>query len=414
MVGVWRRSRPRTRVVAGVVALAAVGALVWWLWWRGGTDASAQEAPATRTVAASLSTLEKTVTTTGTLTPAVHEDVSFTVAGTVTAVGVAAGDTVTAGQTLATVDTLRLDAAVLQARATLAAAQADLDAAQDADDGTDAAQAAVDAAAAQVAVAQADVDAAVADVSAATLVSPVAGVVTSVGVAVGDSVGSGSGSGTGSASSSTAAPGGTSGTSTTSTAAFTVVGTDGWQVDATVGEADVAHVDVGDQVEITSDDLDGTVFGTVAEVGLVSTSTSGTAAYPVTVAVTGAPAGLHDGVQVDVAIVYERRTDVLTVPSAAVATADDGTTTVTRVAADGTQEDVTVEVGEASGDVVEVVSGLAEGDEVVVTVFTGRAGQTGGGTDGGQGQAPGAPPEGWTPPDGGAGFPGGRTGGGDD
>ncbi|MFC8191520.1 biotin/lipoyl-binding protein [Cellulomonas sp. NPDC057328] len=401
------------------MALAAVGALVWWLWWRGGTGASAQEAPATRTVAASLSTLEKTVTTTGTLTPAVHEDVSFTVAGTVTAVAVAAGDTVTAGQTLATVDTLHLDAAVLQARATLAEAQADLDAAQDADDGSDAAQAAVDAAVAQVAVAQADVDGAVADVAAATLVSPVAGVVTSVGVTVGDVVDSGTTgattTGASGASSSAASPGGTSGASaTTSVAAFTVVGTDGWQVDATVGEADAAHVAAGDQVEITSDDLTGTVFGTVAEVGLVSSSTSGTAAYPVTVQVTGTPDGLHDGVTVDVAIVYERRTDVLTVPSAAVSTGDDGTTTVTRLTADGTEE-VAVEVGEASGDVVEVVSGLAEGDEVVMTVFAGRAGQSGGGgTDGGQGQAPGAPPEGFTPPDGGAGFPGGPMGGGDD
>ncbi|WP_142160768.1 efflux RND transporter periplasmic adaptor subunit [Cellulomonas sp. SLBN-39] len=412
MLGVWRRSRPRTRVVAGLVVLAVAGTLTWWLWWRGGTAADAQEqAPATRTVAASLETLEKTVTTTGTLTPLVQETAAFEVSGTVTAVAVAAGDTVTAGQTLATVDTLQLEADLLQARATLATAQAQLDSAQTDDDGTDAAQAQVDAAAAQVEVAQAAADDAQAAMDGATLVAPVDGLVTAVGYEVGDTVG---GSSSGASSGAAGSAAGTSTTTTTTSAGITLVGTDAWRVDATVAEADVAQVAVGDQVEMTSDDLAQTVFGTVAEIGLVSSSTSGTAAYPVTVQVTGSYDDLHDGIAVDVEIVYERRTEVLTVPAAAVTTADDGTTSVTQTDPDGAGTTVPVEVGETSGDLVEIVSGLAEGDEVVMTVFSGRSTQSGS-TDEQQLPGGGQLPEGFEPPtDGsfpGGGFPGGTGGG---
>ena len=89
-----------------------------------------------------------------------------------------------------------------------------------------------------------------------------------------------------------------------------------------------------------------------------------------TVAVTGDQEGLHDGVAAEVELVYERRTDVLTVPSLAVTTADDGTTTVQQTDADGEVVDVPVTTGETSGNVTEITEGLAEGDEVVLAVFT--------------------------------------------
>jgi macrolide-specific efflux system membrane fusion protein len=369
----WRRARVAALVVVtGVVA----GGAYYWFGVRDGEPASAAEATSTTTsVAASLTTMEKTVTGTGTLTPTVQESVSFEVSGTVTSVAVAAGQVVTVGQTLATVDTLTLDAELLAAKATLASAEAKLSDAQDEDDGTAAAQAQVASLEAQVALAQADVDDATEAMAGATLVSPVAGLVTAVDLLVGDVVtgtsGSSGSSGTGaSAGASGAGTGGTS-TSTTSTAtgAFTIVGTDGWEVTTTVDDGDVALVAAGDQVEMTSDDLDDTVYGTVREVGLVSTSTSGVAAYPVVVDVTGSPDGLHDGVEVDVEIIYERRTDVLTVPTGAVTTTD-GQSVVTQTGSDGAEVTTVVTLGDTSGRVVEILSGLAEGDEVLVTTFT--------------------------------------------
>ena len=134
------------------------------------------------------------------------------------------------------------------------------------------------------------------------------------------------------------------------------------------------------------------VFGTVTEIGLISTSTSGVAAYPVSIEVTGQPDGVYDGVSGDVAIIYERRTDVLTVPSAAVRTVDGGSV-VTQVGADGKEITTSVTVGDTVGDLTEITAGLVEGDEVQVTVVT----QTGQNQDAGNGQVPGQFPDGFDP-----------------
>ncbi|WP_233549939.1 efflux RND transporter periplasmic adaptor subunit [Cellulomonas rhizosphaerae] len=375
------------------MGLVATGA--WWMWWRQPASAEAQ-GPTTRTVEASLSTMEKTVSGTGTLEPTVQEDVSFAVSGTVTKVKVAAGDTVTKGQVLATVDTLTLDADLLSAKSTLAQAEARLSDAEDAADGSDSSDAQVAAAKAQVEVAQAGVDDADAAVDDAVLKAPAAGLVTTADLEVGDVVTTGS---TGSSGGGAAQPSSQSSTSTTtSTGQFVIVGTGAWQVATTVSEADVANVAAGDQVEMTSDDLADTLYGTVASVGLVSTSTSGVAAYPVVVDVTGDTTTLHDGTSVDVSIIYERRTDVLTVPALAVTTAD-GASTVTVQATDGTQKKVTVTTGETSGNLVEITDGLAEGDAVVLQTFQAGTGNRQGGQTG---QLPG-----------GGDFQGGFPGGGD-
>jgi macrolide-specific efflux system membrane fusion protein len=395
MLSLWRRTRIWVRVVAIALLVGVAGAGVYWVGFREEQAQAAAPEQASTTVAASLSTIQQSVSASGTLAPAVQEDVSFAVSGTVTSVDVAVGDTVAAGQQLATVDTLVLDAALLQARAELATAQASLSNAQDEADGTDSSDAQVAALSAQVDVAQAAVEDAEADMAGATLTAPVAGLLTAVDLEVGDTV-----SGSGSSSGSTAATGGSgsaggTGTSgatgststTTSSAAFTIIGTDAWQVAVTVGETDVALLSVGDQVEMTTDSSTDTVYGTVGEIGLLSSSTGGVAAYPVVVDVTGSPEGLHDGESVEASIIYERRTDVLTVPSAAVTTVD-GQTVVTQEGADGATVTTAVTVGATSGNVVEITDGLAEGDEVLVTTFSPRSagsddsggtGQTGGG-----------------------------------
>lgn len=420
----WRRTRAWVRVVGVVLLVGVAGAGGYLLALREEPAQAAAPASTTTAVAASLSTIEQSVTASGTLTPAVQEDVAFAVSGTVQSVDVAAGDTVTAGQQLATVDTLQLDAALLSAKADLASAQASLADAEDEADGSDASDAQVAALAAQVEVAQAAVDAAQEDLAGATLTAPVAGLVTSVDLEVGDVVSGGSGS-SGSSTSGSAGSGGTAGTSqgsggsgaatSTSTAQVVIVGTDSWQVSVSVGESDVALVDVGDQVELTVDDVADTVYGTVGEVGLVPSSSSGVAVYPVTVDVTGSPEGLHDGVSADVSIIYERRTDVLTVPAAAVTTVD-GRSVVTQEGADGAQVTTEVTVGETSGSLVEITDGLAEGDEVLVTAFSPRAGTGSDDEQQGGGQVPdfsgGMPDFSGEMPDFSGGFPGGQMPGG--
>jgi macrolide-specific efflux system membrane fusion protein len=396
MLSLWRRTRPWVRVVAVALLVGVAGTGVYWFGFREAPAQAATPESTTTSVAASLSTIQQSVSGSGTLTPTVQEDVSFAVSGTVTSVDVAAGDTVTEGQQLATVDTLQLNAALLQAKADLASAQASLSNAQDEADGSDSSDAQVAALSAQVDVAQTAVDDAEADLAGATLTAPVSGLLTTVDVEVGDAVtGSGSSSGSsGSAGGSTGSTGamggstgstGSSSTTSTSTAQFVIVGTDAWQTSVSVSESDVALLAVGNQAELTTSSSTETIYGTVTEIGLLSSSSGGVASYPVTVAVTGNPEGLHDGESVDVSIIYERRTDVLTVPASAVTT-EDGQSVVTQEGADGGTVTTAVTVGETSGNLVEITEGLAEGDEVLVTTFSPRASGSGDGSGSGDTQ----------------------------
>ena len=83
-----------------------------------------------------------TLSAEGTIAPAETDDLSFATAGTVTAVNVAAGDTVAAGQVLASIDSAELAPAVAEAEAAVADAEAKL--ADDEDAGASDAQLAAD------------------------------------------------------------------------------------------------------------------------------------------------------------------------------------------------------------------------------------------------------------------------------
>lgn len=398
--------RRRTWVIAAAVVLVVAGGSVYWFGF--GIHAGAQGAQAaTRTTTASLQTMEKTVAGSGTLAPAVKDDVNFASSGTVTAVNVTAGSTVTAGQTLATLDTATENAALLNAQANLATANAQLSDSETSSDGSSAAVAKIAANEAAVTVAQSAVNAAQTAYNGTTLTSPIAGLVTVVNLAVGDVLTSGStssgssGSGSsGSGASSSAAPSfgaaaptSSSSTSTTTTAQFTVVGTGAWQVTVPVGATDLKNIAVNQQVELSSDE-NASFFGTVSSIGLLPTTTTGAATFPVVVTVTGSPTDLYDGVTVTSKIVYERRMNVLTVPTAAVTTAN-GKSTVDKIV-NGKSVTTTVTVGETVNGLTEITKGLKNGDQVSEVTFNGT------GNTGGAGRFPG----------GGAGFPGGGGGAG--
>ena len=392
------RRVPRWAWITVAVTVAAIIAVSVWTFGYAIPTQSASARTVVRTATAALRTMEQTVTATGTAAPAVQDAVDFAVPGTVVSVDVKAGDTVKKGQALAKVDTLQLHAAVLQAQATLAQARVSLASAQGADDGTGAAAARLAAASAAVDVDAQAVAQAKTAMSQATLIAPDAGLVTAVTIAVGDRV-SGSGSpgagGSGSGSSGPAAGGSATAASTgVASGAVTIVGTTAWTVDAAVGETAVSHVSVGEQVELGT--ADGrALFGVVSSVGLVPSTTTGSAQYPVTITVTGTGAGLFDGVSVTAAIVYQRRTDVLAVPSAAVTTTA-GRSTVAVVGTGGAQTVTAVTVGEVAGGYTEITGGVKEGAAVIVASFVPGAGRTG--TTTGRGGA--------------SRFPGGFTGGG--
>lgn len=358
-----RRPRRLVLVLSALVLLSAASGA--WLLLRGGEPAAA----ASTTATVSKQTLKQSVTASGTVAARTTDELSFDVSGTVTHVYVEPGDTVKKGQRLAAVDD-----GVLQAE--LDAAQSSLTAARTArsehlsDGASDEQEAADDA---SVLAAESSLTEAQQAVDGAVLRSTIAGTVTDVGLAVGDKAGSGSGS-TGGTSQPSGSGSGTS--SGTASGSITVVATGHFVVDATVSSSDVEKVKKGMQAEITVSGIDGTVYGTVSEVGLVAeTDSSGAAAFPVTVEVTGTRDDLFAGTSADLAIVTSQRADVLTVDSRALQ-ADGDTTYVDKVtdAATGATTKTVVGTGEASGMLTEVTSGVAEGDVVKVPGFSGPGG----------------------------------------
>ncbi|SDU80347.1 Multidrug efflux pump subunit AcrA (membrane-fusion protein) [Microlunatus sagamiharensis] len=411
-------ARPRRRrlwlvLAAAVVLLGGGGALAWSMT-RGASTPTATE----RTVTVSRQTVKETVGATGTVEPARRADLAFGAGGTVTSVKVAVGDHVAKGDVLATLDDDDLQADLDAARADLGSAQ---DALTTAQDDTSSTTAELDAAKAEVAVDENAVSSAEDAVDAAKLRATFAGTVAEVDVAKGDTVGSSGSSG----SSGTGAGGSGSSGSGASGTAVTVISTDRYTVDASVGSADLAKVTKGLQAQVTVDGSTTPVFGTVASVAVMASSgTSGTsgstgsgagsgtgeggtsassATFPVTIDVTGTRKDLYAGATATVSIIVSQRDDVLTVPTLAVSTAD-GQTVVTKLV--GSQRVATpVTLGTSYGATTEVTKGLADGDQVVVTVPgrvagsnpSGRAGSGGGSGGGGYG---------------GGGFGGGGFGGG--
>lgn len=399
----WRRPAVIITIVAVVVvAGAGTAAAVFFL---------SPKAATQRLVAAAVGTYDQSVSASGTIEPATVANLTFSSSGTVTAVDVQIGQTVTAGQALASIDPTQLQSQVTLAQAELNQAETQQTAAA----GGTSAQ--VAAASAQVASAQAKLQLAQTAVSQATLSSPIAGVVAAVNVSVGAQIGS---SGTSSSSSSSSASrtststgtSSTSSTPTSSAAAITVISPTSWVVSTTVSNADLANIKTGMQAQVTPTGATQAIFGTVQSIGVQSTSsTAGVAQFPVTVALTGSPTGLYAGTVASVNIITKELDNVLTVPTAAVRT-ENGQTVVT-VSDNGSQQTVQVTLGQIFGAQTQITNGLTEGQEVVVPVTQSfRTGSGSGGSSifGGTGGTGGSGRSGGT---GGSGTGGsGRTGSG--
>jgi multidrug efflux pump subunit AcrA (membrane-fusion protein) len=242
-------------------------------------------------------------------------------------------------------------------------------------------RAAIDLAEAQVAIAQADAQ-------RSTLTSPIAGTVAQVALAVGDQV-----------------------EASSTSAVVTVLGDDGYVVETTVPLTAVASLAVGQETAVTVSDDPTVRAGTVSSIGVLSTSTSSTPEYPVTIALDPQEDTLYEGSSAQASITVAGGTDVLVVPTSAVRAT--GTARTVAVLRDGKVTDVTVEVGAVGQETTEITSGLEAGDEVVLAdlsqkIVTDEETSTGlsGLGDSGTTQQRGQMPSG-----GGGQFPAGGTGG---
>lgn len=390
------RFRRRNIIVAAVVVVVASGAGIGiWL----GTSSSA--APGlqitTQTVSVTTGTMQQTVATSGTIAPAQQANLNFGVSGTVTGVSVSAGQTVTAGQTLATVDPSALQATANSAQASLTAAQAKLAS----DQAANSSSSQITSDQASVTSAQSQLTTAQTNLANASLTSSIAGTVASVDLSVGQQVssssnssgsgsaapgssatgssssgasGSGLGGGLASSSAASSSSSSSSGSSTSSTGQIVVISTNSFIVNATVDDTQVGEVKQGDQVVITPSGSTTNVYGTVSSVGLIASSSSTVATFPVSIAVTGSPTGIYAGSTATLSIVVEQLNNVIQVPTAAISYSG-GQSTVT-VVQNGNHVSRAITTGVSSAGETQVTSGLTSGEKVLeqVVKFNGVAG----------------------------------------
>jgi HlyD family secretion protein len=405
-----RRSRKKPVVWAlALVAIAAAGAYGW--------QQMSAEGPAVHyaTSPVSRGTMIVEVSATGSLQPLTQVEISSELSGVVREVPVGENQRVRAGELLASLDTTRIEAQVDRARAnvtaasarvadariTLAETQQSLDrttqlsgrgmvaeqALETASAARDRAESAVDIALANLAVAEAELKLQQADLDRSSIYAPIDGVVLTRSVNPGQTV-----------AASTSAP-----------ILFVLAeNLETMELKAAIDEADIGAVAAGQTARFTVDAFPGRRFDAqIRDIAYASVTTEGVVTYEARLDVDNAQMVLRPGMTATVDIVTREADGVLLVPAAAFrfspqqegarrsfslqsmfmpqrprmgagrgagqrsrAGGDEGRPLY--VLRDGEPQMVRVETGASDGEMMEVISGLQEGDEVIVSARQAR------------------------------------------
>lgn len=137
-----------------------------------------------------------------------------------------------------------------------------------------------------------------------------------------------------------------------------------------LNEIDAVGVTEGDTVTLSFTALDGTVVeGTVSKMDTIGTVSQDVVSYDAEISFNSASLPkLKPGMSVDVSIVTEEKTGVLSVPIAAVGSGPGGNPYVMVPSDDGGFQRARVETGVSTDTAIEIVSGLSEGQEIVLNV----------------------------------------------
>jgi multidrug efflux pump subunit AcrA (membrane-fusion protein) len=189
--------------------------------------------------------------------------------------------------------------------------------------------------------AQADLTNAQQSLNDATLTSPIAGTVVSIGTAVGDTVSADS-----------------------STKGIEIIGTQAYEVAGTLTSTQVTSVKVGMPAIVAVDGLTQTITGTVSQVGPVQSS-DGSYSYPVVVALPSSVTGLFTGSTADADIETGHVANVLAVPTSAV-TVNGTKTYVIVMSAAGQPAEKVVKIGMIGLTYTQILSGLKDRQAVIL------------------------------------------------
>ncbi len=243
-----------------------------------------------------------------------------------------------------------------------------------------------------VANAQVAVQTAQRNVNNTTLVAPFDGLITVLNAQVGDNVSGGSAasssqtsssqsSGTGGAGGAggSGATGSSSSTSSTSSALMTLSNISGLQVVVPFAEADAARLQAGQQATITFDAVSGlSLAAHVLSVANIATVVSNVTNYSTTLVLDSIDQRLKLGMTANVTVTVQQAANVLVLSNSAI-TRVAGTAFVTVLDKDGKQARRQVQTGVVGDSTTEILSGLAQGDRVVLPQLRTTTGTTGGG-----------------------------------
>ena len=236
----------------------------------------------------------------------------------------------------------------------------------------------ISAQAGQVTAAQAAVDTAQRGLDDTTLRAPVDGTVSAVNGTVGEFVAASTGTsalapgtdatlpGTNGVASAAAAQAAATPTRPGGTQFLVLDNVDEFQVVMAYTETDAAGIAPGQKVRLTFDAVpDLELTGSVLSVSPTATAISGVISYYVTVVLPQGDPRLKSGMTAQAEVLTKEVPGVLAVPSAAVRT-QNGTSVVTVLDPNGTQRTVTVQTGATGDGKTQILSGVTEGQQVVL------------------------------------------------
>ncbi|MDD3607418.1 MAG: efflux RND transporter periplasmic adaptor subunit, partial [Candidatus Moranbacteria bacterium] len=140
-------------------------------------------------------------------------------------------------------------------------------------------------------------------------------------------------------------------------------------IESNVPESDIAQIKLGQTAEITFDALseDDLFSGEVVEIEPASTVIQDVVYYKVKFKLNNFDQQLKAGMSCDIEVKIDEREDVLAIAQRAVEKDESGRSVVKILSENGQVEQIEVKIGlKDDGGMVEIISGLKEGDEVVV------------------------------------------------
>ena len=151
----------------------------------------------------------------------------------------------------------------------------------------------------------------------------------------------------------------------TNSAFMVLTNTTSMVLHGTVGEADVSKLKLSQVANVTVDALSGQkMTGKVTSLDPVATISQGVPVYGIDITIDVTGTGLRAGMSGTAAVILASKSNVLTVPNTTIRTVN-GQRGV-QVLKDGEVVDTAVQFGLSNDTVTEVISGLAEGDTVVI------------------------------------------------